>query len=354
MNTLLIPGPVSVEQKYLEAMTKPMIGHRGKDYKELHASVVALTKELLSTDNDVFLITSSATGAMEAAVRNTVRQDVLCLANGDFGRRWHDIALSNGKEATLLDFGDGKPYDHKLIADALTTRKYEAVTVVINDTATGIENDLKALKKLLTNHPHTLLLADAVTAAFGTPIDLDGIDVLVYGTQKALALPPGLAVSVVSPQALQKAAKVKSRGYYFDYLLFKKNAEKSQTPATPNIPLLYALKKRLEDTKAKGIGAMHEEHQQRAAITRQAVRTLGLEPYIPDTHASRTVTAVRNDRGLDIARLQEAMRKEGFELANGYGALKDKTFRIGHMGLDTQTTRQALAALQQAVHKNNF
>ena len=347
--TLLIPGPVDVQKCYLEAMTKPMIGHRSKDYQALHQDVVASIQELLDTKNHVFLMTCSATGAMEAAVRNTVNKNVLCLANGAFGRRWHEIAMSCGKNATLVDFGDGQPYTLKQVKNALATRHYDALTVVINETATGMENHLTGIKSLLKKYPDTLLLADGVTAAFGTAIDLAGIDVLVFGTQKALSLPPGLAISIANDAAIKRSKHIKNKGYYFDYERYAQHAATNHTPTTPNIPLLQALQARLHDLQRSGLQRVIQEHEARATQTRAYITTLGLAPYITDAYASKTVTTITNTLDLDMPQLQAAMQQQGFTLANGYGDLKDKTFRIGHMGLDLPTTKRALAALATCV-----
>jgi len=350
---LLIPGPVNVEEKYLNLMANSMIGHRSSAFQELYNNITNLIKELFNTNNDVFLITASASGAMEAAIRNCVNENVLCIANGDFGRRWHEIAIMNGKDSTVIDFNDATPYNYTQIEDALKIKKYDAVTVVLNETTCGIENNLEPIKKILLEYPNTLLLVDAVTAAFGTYINLDKIDVLLFGTQKALALPPGMSITIVNKAVIKRATEVKNRGYYFDYLLMKKNNDKNFTVTTPNISLMYALENKLEDIKLEGINNYIKRHNELSKLVRTEFLNLGFELLIEDANASNTVTVIKNNLNINIKRLQEEMHKNGFELANGYGKLKDITFRFGHMGLDKQTTIEALELIRNIVKKIN-
>jgi aspartate aminotransferase-like enzyme len=343
---LLIPGPVNVEQKYSNLMSMPMISHRSSEFELIHYRIINSIKELFETNNDVFLITASASGAMEAAIRNCVNKNVLCIANGDFGRRWHEIATMNGKDSTLIDFNDATVYDYNQIRNALKIKSYDAITIVLNETTCGIENHLEPIKKILQEYPNTLLLVDAVTAAFGTQINLQNIDVLLFGTQKALALPPGMSITIANQSAINRAQEVKNRGYYFDYILMKKNADKNFTVTTPNISLMYALKSKLEDIKLEGMNNYIMEHHELSQLVRSEIKKLGFELLIEDKYASNTVTVIKNNLNINIKQLQEEMRKAGFELANGYGKLKDITFRFGHMGLDRETTLKAIAIIK--------
>ncbi len=343
---LFIPGPVDVEQDVLKEMTNPMIGHRTGEFRQLHDEIVERLKRLLKIDNDIFLITGSATGAMEAAIRNCVQEKVLCIANGAFGRRWFEIAKGNGKNANLMDFGDGNPYDYALICEELQ-KGYEAVTVVMNDTATGIENDLEPLKKILERLPNTLLLVDAVTAAFGTPIDFNGIDVLVFGTQKALALPPGLAIAIVDVNALKKARVVMNKGFYFDFIKLKKKADQGFTLTTPNIPLLFALRKRLEQIEIRGVNDFIEAHNKNTEAVRMFFRKKGFKMFIDEEHKSKTVTVVENTPRINVTMLIDDLKEHGILVANGYGDLKQKTFRIGHMGVGLAGTKALLEIFEE-------
>jgi len=347
MTKLFIPGPSNVNRDILQAMATPMIGHRTEEFKQLHKDIIENLKEVLKTENNVFLLTSSASGAMEGAIRNTVEDNVLCLANGAFGRRWHEIAVDNGKDSTLLDFGDGVPYNDTLIRTALAEKQYDAVAMVLNDTATGIENNVSAVRAFLEHYPDTLLLVDAVSGAFGTKIDTKEIDVLVFGTQKALALPPGLAIAVVNDKAMNRAETVKHRGYYFDFLKAKKKGEVNLTLTTPNIPLLFALQKQLQVIKNYGIDKWIDKHEQNADVVRQFFTNKGFNLYIDEAHKSKTVTVIENNKNIDVPHLLAALKKKNYVLANGYGNLKNKTFRVGHMGVEIQETQQLLREIEK-------
>ncbi|MBI2971068.1 MAG: alanine--glyoxylate aminotransferase family protein [Candidatus Aenigmarchaeota archaeon] len=338
---LFIPGPVAVSEEIMEEMGRPMIGHRSKEFQELFRNIVNDLKYILNTENDVFILTSSATGGMEAAVKNTVNRKVLCLSNGEFGRRWAEIARLSGKEVTELDFGDGKPFDTSLVKEELG-KGYEALTVVINETSTGIENNIEEIKELLHEHPQTLLLADGVTAVFGTRVAPEGIHVLLFGTQKALALPPGLCVIIADKAAMERVLQVKNRGYYFDFMENKRSAEKGFTLTTPNIPLMYGLRAQLRNIKHTGIEAWIRRHERNAMITREFLEERGFEMFIDQNNMSKTVTVVVNNMGLDTSEMITVLKNQGFEIANGYGKLAGKTFRIGHMGVSERDTKVLL------------
>jgi aspartate aminotransferase-like enzyme len=256
------------------------------------------------------------------------------------------------KNPTLLDFGDATPYNHDEILEELKKRKYDAVTMVINETSTGIENNTYEINKILREYPETLLLTDAVTAAFGTNINTDESDVLIFGTQKALALPPGLSIAIINNKAIKRAKDVKNRGYYFDYIAMKKNAEKNFTLTTPAIPLFNALLEKLEDIKKEGLNNYIQKHKELAKIVREEMINTGFELLVDETNASNTLTVIKNTKNITIKEIQENMKREGYELASGYGKLKDETFRIGHMGVDEQTTKDAIKAIRKICEKH--
>lgn len=344
--TLFIPGPVSVDEQDMQQMLKPMVYHRSKEFACLMRNIQRLMQELLCTDTDrsVLVLTSSATGAMEAALRSCVQDKVLCIANGEFGRRWYEIAQANGKSARVLDFGDGKPIDYAAVADSLR-EPVEAVTFVINETSTGIENSLDSLHKVVyAMAKPPLILADAVTAAFGYQINAANADILLFGTQKSLALPPGIAIVVASQVALQAAKQVKAKGYYFDLTTIAQKASEGFTPTTPNIPLLYALHHRLLTIRKKGVDALFMEHLHKAELVRAWATHAGFGLFIKENF-SKTVTVIENKPGIDIPLFMSLLDKKGYVIANGYGQLKDKTFRIGHMGgITIDDTKQLLKA----------
>ncbi len=353
MKKMLIPGPVEVCESTLIEMARPMIYHRSKEFKAILKEVKELISELLETKNDIFLLTSSATGAMESVIRSCIEEKVLCIANGEFGRRFYEIAASNGKEAELLDFGDGKEINYETVAYKLMENNFDAVTSVSNETSTGIENDLEALRGIIDSaSPGTLLLADAVTAAFGTRIDVNKADALLFGTQKSLALPPGLAIVIANKKALTKAEHNKNKGYYFDLTRIKKCNDEDLTLATPNISLIYALRKKLYDIKAESIHEFIKKHKEKADLVRKWAEDNGFELAVKDNY-SKTATVIENNRGVNIKKIIKELECIGYDIANGYGPLKDKTFRIGHMGdITTEDTRKMLYQLERLLTTN--
>ena len=333
---LFIPGPTEVRPENLAAMARPMIGHRSEEFRQLYARVVPKLRRLLDTEGRVFLFTSSSTGVWEAAVRNCVSRRLLCCMQGAFSERWQRVAEANGKAADKLQVEWGKAITPAMVERALSAGSYDAITVVHNETSTGVMNRLEEIAAVVQRYPDVLLLVDAVSSVAAVPVEVDrlGIDVCLTGLQKALALPPGLAVAAVSQRALDRAATVENRGYYFDFLEMLRHDERDQTPATPAIPQIQALDNQLDAIFDEGLEPRFERHARLAGMVRRwARRHFAL--FAREGYESPTVTCVRNTRGISVAGLNEALAREGAEISNGYGRLKEQTFRIAHMG-DTQ------------------
>lgn len=333
---LFVPGPVEVAPENLAALARPQIGHRSVEYVELHRSVVLRLQAMLGTTAPVFLFTCSSTGVWEAAIRNAVRERVLCCAQGAFSDRWLEVALRNGKQAEPLRVPWGKAIRPESIDAALSTGRFDAITVVHNETSTGVMNDLEGIAAAVRRHDGVSLLVDAVSSLSATPIPVDawGIDVCLAGTQKALALPPGLAIASVSGRALEKAASIPDRGYYFDFLEMKKHHDRGQTPATPATPQIQALDAQLDAIAAEGLEARFARHATLAAIVQEwAKGRFGL--FSEEGFHSPTLTCVANTRGISVAELNRELGRQWVAISNGYGELRDRTFRIAHMG-DTQ------------------
>ncbi|HEX6850471.1 MAG TPA: alanine--glyoxylate aminotransferase family protein [Candidatus Polarisedimenticolaceae bacterium] len=333
---LFVPGPVEVAAENLAALARPQIGHRSPEYAELHRRVVARLQGMLGTTAPVFLFTCSSTGVWEAAIRNAVRDRVLCCMQGAFSDRWFEVAGRNGKAADALRVPWGKAIRPEAVDAALAGGRYDAVTVVHNETSTGVMNDLGAIAGVVRRHPGVTLLVDAVSSMSATPIPFDawGIDVCLSGTQKAFALPPGLAIAAVSERALEKARSVPNRGYYFDFLEMKKHHDKGQTPATPATPQIQALDAQLDSIAAEGLEARYARHAALAAIVQEWARER-FALFSEEGFHSPTVTCVANTRGISVAELNRELGRQWVAISNGYGDLKEKTFRIAHMG-DTQ------------------
>ena len=330
-----IPGPTWVRPAILAEMTRPMIGHRSAEFRELFGRIRRDLKTLFETAGDALVITASGTGVMQAALENCVSRRVLVTTCGAFSERWFAIAQSLGYEVDRLDAGWGKALDPEALADHLGSRRvqYDAVTLTHNETSTGITNDLEALARVVHEEsPDTLVLVDAVSSLGGIPVRFDawGLDVCLASVQKGLALPPGITVLAVSARGLERAKKHPYRGLYFDFLNYKSKADEDSVPSTPSIPHFYALAKQLDDMiRGEGLEARFERHRKMRDTTIE--RTSRYAKLAGDrAHASPTVSALEPVKAPDD--LRNEMKKRGYTLGGGYGEWKEKTFRIGHMG----------------------
>jgi aspartate aminotransferase-like enzyme len=333
---LFIPGPTEVRIENLAALARPQIGHRTEEFQTLYAGVVSKLQRLLETRGRVFLFTCSSSGLWEAAIRNCVRRRVLCCTQGAFSERWLEVARANGKEADPLPVDWGRAIRPEMVEQALARGDYDAVAVVHNETSTGVMNPLEEIAAVVRARPDVLLLVDAVSSMAGapTPVDAWGLDVCLAGLQKAFALPAGLTVASVSERALERARGVPHRGYYFDFLEMLKYDERRMTPATPAIPQVQALDAQLDHILAEGAGERHARHARLAGIVQRWTRR-HFALFAEEGHESPTLTCVANTRGIAVSDLNRELGRQKAQISNGYGKLKEKTFRIAHMG-DTQ------------------
>jgi aspartate aminotransferase-like enzyme len=342
---LFIPGPVEVSEKTLQAMCQPMIGHRGSDFKDLYRGLQPGLKALFGTERAVFLSTSSAWGVMEGAIRNLVRHKVLNCMCGAFSDKWFDVSMRCGKAAEALQVKWGDPILPEMIEEKLSAGGFDALTLIHNETSCGVRNPLGSIAEVMRRFPEVMFVVDAVSSFSAEPIPMDnlGIDVLLTGSQKALALPPGLALFAISERALERANTIKGRGYYFDFVEFARNADQDMTPSTPVIPLLYALRSKLDDIAEEGLEARYERHARLNAMVHRWVQERGFAFYAADGYRSLTLTCVKNNRKVDvgawIARLRE---RHQIAIDGGYGKIKGETFRISNMGDETETSMQTL------------
>lgn len=348
---LFIPGPVEVSPRTLRAFATPPIGHRGREFMELYGRVQPRLQKLFHTRRPVFVSTSSAWGVMEAAIRNLVSQKVLCCCCGAFSDKWFDVAQACGKQAEKLQVDWGEPIPPEVVEAKLHRGGFDALTLVHNETSTGLMNPLEEIATVMRKFPDVMFIVDAVSSLGGVRIETDrlGLDVLLTGSQKALALPPGVALFTVSERAMKKAAGVGGRGYYFDFWEFQKNHEKNQTPSTPSIGHFYALESKLKEIFEEGLSARYARHRNMAEMTRAWARRHGWEMFPRTGCESVTLSCIRNNRGMDLARLKETLRRRHGALVDiGYGPLKGKTFRIAHMGDETpRTIGWLLRAMEQ-------
>ena len=352
---LHIPGPVEVSEKTYRAFCSPMIGHRSQDFKDLYAEIQPQLQKLFYTEQLVFLSTSSAWGVMEGSLRNLVRKKVLCCMCGAFSDKWFDVAKRCGKEADALKVDWGSPILPGMIDEKLATGEFDALTLVHNETSTGVMNPLEDIMALKKKYPDVMFIVDSVTSFSAVPIKFDelGIDVLLTGSQKALALPPGFGVFAVSPAALERAATLEDRGYYFDFLEFQKNAEKNMTPSTPSIGHIYALRSKLEDIFTEGLEQRYQRHAKLSAQTREWAAKNEFSLFPESGYESQTLTCVNNGakpggRVVDVSGLQKQLKEQGILIDGGYGKVKGTTFRLSNMGDETEET---MAALYSALDK---
>jgi aspartate aminotransferase-like enzyme len=342
---LFIPGPIEVSAKTLSAMAQPMIGHRSTDFVALYQSLQPDLQLLFGTKDPVYISTSSAWGAMEGAIRNVVKTKVLNCMNGAFSDKWHDVALRCGKQATALRFEWGRPVDPEAVRAELAKGGYDSITLIHNETSTGCMSDLPALMAVIRKFPEVISIVDVVSSfsAMAIPKDALGIDIMITGTQKAMAMPPGMALLSVSKRALERAATVTERGQYFDLLEFQKNHENGMTPSTPIIPLIYALKSKIEDIKAEGLEARYARHARLNKTMRDWGLAKGFALFPQEGFGSVTLNCFANTLNYDLSALNRTLKaKHHLVIDGGYGKLKGKTFRISNMGDETDETIAAL------------
>jgi aspartate aminotransferase-like enzyme len=356
---LHIPGPVEVSEKTFRAFCSPMIGHRSQGFKDLYAKIQPQLQTLLYTKQLVFLSTSSAWGIMEAAIRNLVAKKVLCCMCGAFSDKWLDVAKRCGKQAEALQVPWGSPILPQAVEAKLAAGEFDALTLIHNETSTGVMSPLYQIAALKEKFPNVMFIVDAVSSMSAVKIEFDAlrIDVLLAGTQKAFALPPGLTVFTCSPAALAKAAKPADRGYYFDFVEFQKNAEQNMTPSTPSIGHIYALSSKLDEIMAEGLEARYARHARLAQMTRDWATGHGFTLFPEKDYESETLTCVNNGARpggltIDVARFQKVVREQGYLIDGGYGKIKGTTFRISNMGDETESSMEQLfAAMDKALRQ---
>lgn len=330
-----------------------MIGHRSNDFKKLYGGIQPRLKELFGTTQPVMLSTSSAWGVMEGAVRNLVASGkVLNCMCGAFSDKWLDVSKKCGKDAVALQVEWGQPIRGEQLRTALSAGGFDAVTLIHNETSTGVMSDIREITAVMKDFPDTLLVVDSVSSFSVVPLPMDelGIDVLLTGSQKALAMPPGLALFAASKSAMERAATVKGRGYYFDFVEFAKNQAEDMTPSTPSISHIYALESKLDDIFTEGVAARHARHAENNSIVHEWVRKHGLDFFAPEGFRSKSLTCIANNKGIDVAEMAKKAKERGFIIDGGYGKLKGKTFRLSNMGDETPATmRELLTALDECL-----
>lgn len=340
-NKLFIPGPVEVSEETWAAFTHPLIGHRSEDFKNLYRAVHPKLQALFKTKQPVFLSTSSAWGVMEASIRNLVDRGVLCCMCGAFSDKWFDVAKRCGKNAEPFQVEWGKHIDPKDLDRQLATGKFDTVTLTHSETSTGVMNPLPEICCVLAKYPEVALIVDTVSSFSAVNIEMDalGIDVMLTGAQKALALPPGFSLFSVSEKAFARAEKVPNRGFYFDFLQFKGEQAQWMTPSTPSIGHIYALEFKLGEIFEEGLEARYARHARTNALVHDWVRRTGFDFFAEEGFRTKTLTCVKNTRGIDVLEFARKLReKHHLVIDPGYGKIRGKTFRLSNMGDETEET----------------
>lgn len=353
---LFVPGPVDVDPEVAAQQTKPMLAHRSKEFEALFQNASEKSKALFGTQGRVFISTSSGTGLQEAAVRNLSKERVLSCINGAFSKRWYEVATTNGKTVDKLEAEWGQPVLPEQVVQALKAQNYDLVTVVHNETSTGLQNPIREIAQAVHEaSPQTLIAVDTVSSLGGVVFEMDawGVDMALTSSQKALALPPGISLAAVSERAMQYAESVPNRGWYFDLLRLEKHRIKDSTPATPAVALIYALDYQMDRILAEGITARATRHSSMAKRVETWAVSKGFSMYAAEGYRSHTVSCINNTLGMDISALNKFLGEREMRISNGYGDLKNKTYRIAHMGEITQQDIDILLAamdvyLQQA------
>jgi predicted phosphoserine aminotransferase len=345
--TLYLPGPTEVREDVIEAMAQPMFGHRMDRMTDLYTTIVEDTKEFLDTDQAVIVLTASGTEFWEATTLNLVDERMLVPTSGAFSERQANVAQRLGTDVDRIEYDWGEAVEPEDVRAALEERDggYDAVGMVMNETSTGVRNPVEAIGELLGDYPDTYFIVDAISCLGGDYIDIEGhnIDAIFTSTQKAFAMPPGLAVCTVSDDAYERELESESASWYggfqrcLDYY-----DRKGQTHSTPAIPVMLAYRKQMKHMLEESHEQRDRRHREMAEYTREWAREqFALFPE--EGYESQTVTCIENTRGIDVAETVERVSEEyDMVFSSGYGSLGEDSFRIGHMGEHTVESIEAL------------
>jgi aspartate aminotransferase-like enzyme len=354
---LRIPGPTPCPPQSLQAMSRQMINHRGGEFGKILDSITGKLKQVFQTKGDVFVLTASGTGGLEAAIVNTLSpgDKVLSISNGAFGERFADIAERYGAEVIHLNFEWGKPVDLNAVEKTLKgDADIKAVLVTHNETSTGMTNRLGEISTVVKKFDK-LLLVDAISSlgCINLPTDDWHCDIVVTGSQKGWMVPPGLAMVSIGEKAWQAHAKAKMPRYYWDFSKAKDFLQKGQTPWTPAISIFYALDTTLDLMLSEGLNNIFARHTRIAQLARNGVKSLGLSLFPEEDYASNTVTAVNATDKIDVTKLIQVLREDhDVVIAGGQRKLSGKIFRIGHLGsVEDDDIKSVLEALNKALPK---
>jgi predicted phosphoserine aminotransferase len=339
-----LPGPTYVLEEVRQAMTKPMVGHRSAGYKAFYIELSKKLPTLLRTSGDVMVASGSSTLVMESAVVSCAKADVLNLTNGAFSERWHSISKSTGKNADKIAFPWGEAIDPETVRAALRRKKYDVVTLVHNETSTGVLSPIADVAKVIREESDALVVVDTVSSLGGAPVECDawGLDVVMAGTQKAIAVPPGLTLFTLSDRAIERAKEVPHRGFYTDLLRYKEKHQEGGFITTPAIPLLWALDRQMDRILAETMEARWARHERLYGRTAEWAAERGITYASAENARSVTVSCLKPPAGIDPQAIVKKLTERGITIGGGYGDWKPSTFRIGHMGEVRESDLEAL------------
>ncbi|WML36470.1 alanine--glyoxylate aminotransferase family protein [Clostridium sp. OS1-26] len=332
---LFIPGPIEVKEDVLAKMAMPMIGHRSKEASDLQRRISEKLRKIFYTKEEILLSTTSGSGLMEGAIRSCTVKRAAVFSIGAFGKRWYEMGINNNVPADLFEVEWGKAVDPNEVDKVLATGKYDLICITHNETSTGVMNPVEEIGKVIRKYPEVVWCLDTVSSMAGTKVEVDklGVDICITSSQKALALPPGMAACSFSQKAIERAKNVKFRGYYLDLLALYEYIQKKdyQYPSTPSLSHMFAMDYQLDKILEEGLDNRYKRHIEMA----EYVRAWGkehFELFADERYLSNTLTNIKNTRGISVSELNKELGKRGFQISNGYGKLKEKTFRIAHMG----------------------
>lgn len=351
---LFIPGPVDVRADVLEKMATPMISHRGKAATALQKGISEKLQKVFQTKNTIVLSTTSGSGLMESAIRCCTAKKAAVFSIGAFGDRWYKMATSNGVPADKFRAPDGQATDPKQVDEVLATGEYDLVTITHNETSVGIMNPIAEIAAVIKKYPDVIFCVDCVSSMGGTDIPVDelGIDFCITSTQKCLGLPPGMAIASVSDRAYDRAKTVPNRGLYLDIVEIMDKVrvdDKYQYPSTPSLAHMFALDYQLDLMLKEGLENRYARHIEMAKVVREWAKKY-FAIFSDERYLSNTLTTIANTREISVADLNKKLAEYGYEISNGYGSLKEKTFRIAHMAdMDMETLQGLLRTIEKVL-----
>ncbi|SFJ65499.1 pyridoxal-phosphate-dependent aminotransferase family protein [Terrisporobacter glycolicus] len=332
---LFIPGPIDVNEDVLAQMANQVISHRGSEASALQEAITQNLQDLFYTKNNILLSTSSGSGLMEGSIRSCTLKRAAVLSCGSFGDRWYKMGVLNGVPADLFKVELGKAIEPEMVDKVLSTNKYDTVMVTHNETSSGIANPIKEIGEVVKKYDDIVYCVDAVSSAGGMKIEVDesNIDICLTSVQKALGLPPGMSLCTFSEKAKKRAEKVPNRGYYFDLLAIYEYIQNKnyQYPSTPSLSHMFALNFQLKKILNEGLDNRFKRHEDMANLVRNWAQE-HFQIFTDVNYLSNTLTVIKNTQGISVSNLNKKLQERGFLIANGYGDLKEKTFRISHMG----------------------